>query len=42
MVVELEPAEQFALDLRSYFQKNNLKMTAVSNWESQVTSLPSQ
>ena len=40
-VVELEPADQFALNLRNYFQKNNREMTNVSSWEPQVSSLTS-
>ena len=38
-IVDLEPADQYALDLREYFEKNDLKMAEVPSREPQLTSL---
>ena len=35
-VVDLEPQNQYALDLNKYFEKNNLRMTEVSSWKPQI------
>ena len=35
-VVDLEPADKFALDLRGYFKRNGLTMTEVPTWEPQL------
>ena len=37
-IVDLEPADQYAQDLRGYFEKNNLKMAEVASWEPQLIS----
>ena len=37
-IVDLEPADQYAQDLRGYFEKNKLKMAEVASWEPQRTS----
>ena len=37
-IVDLEPVEQYAMDLREYFEKNNLKMAEVPSWEPQLSS----
>lgn len=36
-IVDLEPAEEFIIDLIEYFAKNNLQMTEVANWEPIIT-----
>ena len=37
-IVDLEPAEEFIIDLMAYFAKNNLQMTEVANWEPHFTA----
>ncbi len=39
-IVALESAEQYAQDLQDYFEKHNLRMTEVTNWESQLIPIP--
>ena len=41
-IIDLEPVDQYALDLQEYFAKNKLKMVEVASWEPQLISLTSQ
>ena len=41
-VVDLEPADQYARNLREYFAKNNLRMVEVARWEPQLALLTNQ
>ena len=40
-IVDLEAVDQYAQDLRDYFEKNSLKMTEAPSWEPQLISLTS-
>ena len=34
--VDLEPADEYAIDLTKYFETNNLEMIEVASWEPQI------